>query len=150
MSAFRGSTPEGSRAGRGIAVDSRRARLAIGLVLVMTLVSARSMLLWPPAAGPDVIDYEMRFAKLRQELPLRGIVGYVSDSSFVGDFFLTQYELAPRVVYPRATLPPSVPDPIVIGNFNSPVAVPDVLSKNRLAITRNFGSGVLLLRPEGR
>jgi hypothetical protein len=118
----------------------------------MALASARTMLVSAPVPGPEVTDFERRFAPLREALPQRGMVGYVSDTDSVGEFFLTQYVLAPIVVYPRpAGFATSSSGPIlVVGNFNSPASIPDILTKNRLMMKRNFGDGVLLLEPEAR
>jgi hypothetical protein len=76
----------------------------------------------------------------------------VSDTDSVGEFFLTQYVLAPIVVYPRPEgFAASRSGPIlVVGNFNSPAGIADALAKNRLMVKRNFGDGVLLLEPEVR
>ena len=78
-----------------------------------------------------------RFAKLREVLPARGVVGYIGppQSSALGYYYLTQYALAPVVV------DSSTAHPLVIGNFpNSP---PQGVPAN-LTLVRDFGDGLLL------
>jgi hypothetical protein len=114
------------------------------LVLLLVLISARTMLTSSPIPGPDITDHERRFAPLRNGLPRRGTIGYVSDTDSPGEYFITQYVLAPVVVdaHPNGSL--------IVGNFNSPATIPGVLAKNRLVIKHDFGGGVLLLEPERR
>ena len=79
-----------------------------------------------------------RFAALRDELPSRGVIGYIGDSgdSATPDYYLTQYALAP-VVVDRST-----DHKLIVGNFPStrPPQLPSALQ-----VVKDFGNGVVLL-----
>lgn len=130
----------------------KRTKAALILVFLLAIASAYTLLVSPPEPGLDVTGFEKRFAPLREALPQRGMVGYVSDSDFIGEFYLTQYTLAPVVVYLYPSgFATSTPRPtLVVGNFNSPASIPDVLARNGLMVKRDFGDGVLLLEAEAR
>ena len=77
---------------------------------------------------------------LRQALPERGVVGYVTDAQ--GDelglrYFSTQYVLAPLVVQI------DMKQGLVIGDFRVPSAAERHLED--LVVLRDFGNGLLLL-----
>lgn len=134
-----------------VRVYPKRAKAAIILLFLIVLASARTMLVSTPQGGPDVTGLERRLAALRKALPQRGIVGYVSDTDSVGEFFMTQYVLAPVVVYRGTAFATFTPGPIlVVGDFDSPANIPKVLATNGLTVKRNFGDGVLLLEPVAR
>ncbi len=89
-----------------------------------------------------------RFRSLREELPGRGVVGYLSDTTegLEGTrvYYLTQYYVAPVVV---------ARDPaheLVIANFASRDAVAAAAASHNLAVVRDFGNGVALLRRVSR
>jgi hypothetical protein len=104
-----------------------RARIALPLFVLLSVasgveVAARLALPNLRAAGgvDPVTRYDLRFQSLRDELPPRGVIGYVSDKQTAGHFtslegmkeyFMTQYSLAPVIVVvgPEADL--------VVGNF---------------------------------
>jgi hypothetical protein len=79
-----------------------------------------------------------RFAALREALPKRGVIGYVGQTdgvTAVGDYYVTQYALAPLVV------DDSRAHAIVIGNF--PSSRPSQFPRD-LELLKDFGHGVLL------
>ena len=89
-----------------------------------------------------------RFRSLREDLPARGVVGYLSDSpegiEGTRAYYLTQYYLAPVVV---------AQDPaheLVIANFSSPAAVGAAAAAHHLAVMRDFANGVALLHRVSR
>jgi hypothetical protein len=129
-----------------------RTWVAIAIVLLAAFGSAITMVQSRPAPGPDVAAFERRMAPLRQALPAQGLVGYVSDTDYAGDGYMTQYALAPLVVYAYANrFGLSLSEPVlVIGNFSAPAAVAGVLDANDLVVTRDFGDGLLLLQPKAR
>jgi len=131
----------------------KRTQAAIAVVFVLALLGVHRLLVSAPERGLDVAAFDRRFAAMRDTLP-RGVVGYLSDSDFFGEYYATQYALAPVVVYalPRpAGFARSGSAPIlVVGNFNSPARIPDALARNTLILKRDFGGGVLLLEPETR
>jgi len=121
---------------------SQRTKVAtLIFVLCCLLSSARLLIETPRAASPRGDDIarrsDQRFAALKTELPQRGVVGYVGETGnlAVGDYYLTQYALAPLVVEQSSN------HAIVVGNFPSGVA--SGLPAN-LQLTRDFGDGVLL------
>ena len=94
-------------------------------------------------------EYLERFLTLRQVLPKRGVVGYISDDTTDEDIFaprkyLAQYSLAPVI------LARSLDCSLVVGNFrNHP---PDFESYRKMGLTplRDFGNGVILFTREVR
>jgi hypothetical protein len=121
---------------------SRITIASVSFVLCCLLSSVRLIVDAPAAAlksGSDDIASrsDQRFSALKGALPERGVVGYVGESGplAAGDYYLTQYALAPVVV------DHSPNHDLVIGNF------PDSLSRDvpsNLQLKKDFGSGVLL------
>jgi hypothetical protein len=90
-----------------------------------------------------VSGYERRYDAVRPFLPKLGVVGYLSDRMEPNEqFLLTQYTLVPL----RVDLSPD--HPIVVGNFFDPRAGPALARRHGLAVVRDFGNGLLLLRQE--
>lgn len=80
---------------------------------------------------------------LKQRLPARGEVGYVTDlSGDEGDrsFYLAQYTLSPLIVE-RTTQAE-----LVVGNFKDPVLASEIAIRNDLILVENFGQGIFLFR----
>jgi hypothetical protein len=117
--------------------------MTIGSVVFLAccvLSSARMVIDAPrPGSSPGEIAKrsDQRFSVLRAALPARGVVGYVGDLGppALGDYYLTQYALAPLVV------DHSLNHSLVIGNFpnESMPAQP-----SGLHLINDFGAGVLL------
>jgi hypothetical protein len=137
-------------------IFSQPTRVTVGLLLIVlfTLVSnlqfvriaisARGTI----AKGDEVTRYEARFQKLRQTLPSRGVVGYVSDSNPEGfprnreyfrRYYLTQYSLAPLVVVNSTE-----PD-LLIGDVDSAAHSERVITPG-FTLVKDFGDGVMLFR----
>jgi hypothetical protein len=132
--------------------EPRRAQAAMALIALLALLCWKAMLLSDPEGGPDPAAVEKRFAPLRAALPPRGAVGYLSDSDFGGDYYLTARALAPLVVF-QAPLGFSTYAPgsiLVVGSFTSPAAIPRLLALNKLIVRQDFDNGVFLLEPETR
>jgi hypothetical protein len=138
-----------------------RVRAAYLLLIACTLYASAS-LLYEKATGfpglpPDdpVSVHERRIEPLRAYLPQRGTVGYVTaleidrvfareralkDVELLGHFILTQYTLAPVLVYPR-------PDqPLVVGNFINTQPDQALLDRYGLVPLKDFGDGLILYR----
>ena len=104
-------------------------------------------------SGDPISEYEKRFTGVRQVLPQKGAVGFLSDvpATFLkgddvraGTRYLTQYVLSPVVVYDNAQYP------LVVGNVpSSPHPSPDLLKILRLRPIANYGNGVVLFEREG-
>jgi hypothetical protein len=96
-----------------------------------------------------VAGYEERFEVFRKSVPPRSVLGYVSDNppgdvSEGGEFFLTQYTLAPSIITNSAE------QPLVVGNFHTNNPDPAKLSAKRLMILKDYGHDVFLLRNAAR
>jgi hypothetical protein len=94
--------------------------------------------------GTDAIAMDAsRFRGLRESLPRRGVVGYLSDVSgkLESDkaYYLTQYYLAPVVVAPDAA------HEIVVANFASRPAMTAAAVGHGLVVERDYSNGVALL-----
>jgi len=104
-------------------------------------------------SGDPISGYEERFTALRQVLPRKGAVGFLSDvpapflkgdNRRAGTLYLTQYVLSPVVVYDNAQYP------LVVGNFHSSThPLPELLKSLRLRPIANYGNGVVLFKREG-
>lgn len=79
-----------------------------------------------------------RFSTLKNELPARGVIGYIGESndSAIPDYYLMQYALVPLVV-DRSTN-----HEIIVGNFPS-TRLPQF--PPTFQVVKDFGNGVVLL-----
>ena len=137
------------------------ARIKVGLALVFLLVllSGLPQIVSKPAewarARPldEIVARDRRFAELREALPRRGTVGYITDGPLVrplGDgkvvsvLEIAQYCLAPLILV-NSTEPE-----IIIGEFSSLESGARAISAQRLVVTRWFEDGLCLLRKGGK
>lgn len=122
----------------------------------------------PDYVGSDVaVEHERRLAPLREVLPARGTVGYLTDlppgrvvrSSFLGgnkvptppgerrawrELFLTQYALVPVIVDPVSVSAPAAHELVVVNvHEGEDLAEPDTRG---LVLVRDFGGGIRLYR----
>ena len=118
--------------------------LVMGLLALLTFASYAAVVL-RGGGNPATIGMDAnRFRSLREALPARGVVGYLSDTTAGMEgakaYYLTQYYLAPVVV---------AQDPaheLVIANFASPAAVAAAAAAHDFTVIRDFGNGVGLLQ----
>ncbi len=91
---------------------------------------------------------EERLSELKDILPPRGVVGYISNVESWGYWearcVLTQYVLAPVVVERGAERE------LVIGNFDNPPELVDILREYHLTLVRDFGNGIMLFKKRGQ
>lgn len=141
-------------------------KLGIASLLVYALISCGGVLSeqykeythFTRHFGDPISEYEKRFTSLRQVLPRKVAVGFLSDvpapflkgdggpNDFTraGTLYLTQYVLSPVVVHDDAQ------HPLVVGNFHSsPHPSPELLKSLRLRPVANYGNGVVLFQREG-
>ena len=95
----------------------------------------------------DISGYLNRFLTLRQFMPKRGVVGYLSDDSADEDIstprkYLAQYSLAPVI------LARSLDYSLVVGNFRNRPPDFEPYRKMGLIPLRDFGNGVVLFARE--
>jgi len=126
-------------------------RIAIIAIVICTLLvniyTLFDIIAFPWKLAPDVTMHIKRFEALRQELPSRGIAGYISDDT-ADDYaseiriYLAQYSLAPVI------LVRSLDQQLVVGNFRN--SSPDLEIYNRMGLIpqKNYGSGVVLFKRE--
>jgi hypothetical protein len=130
-------------------------RVKIGLLLIALFASVSQLqalrsarVAYRSLSRPDEVTlYEVRLRELKQVLPARGVVGYVSDST--GDaerpesdqarrsfkrYLLTQYALVPVVVVRSVNADRVVGDFEPSGGFRPP----------GFTAVRDFGAGVVL------
>ena len=105
----------------------------------------------PAASGDRATEQERRVRPLREHLPARGVVGYISDGliadSFTSvealqDYFLTQYALAPVIVL-KGTDPP-----LVVGVYAAEAAAEMTTGRvypGGLVVLHDLANGVVLL-----
>jgi hypothetical protein len=135
-------------------MSAARARAGIAIILLMgvfallTFASYAAVILRGGGTADGIAMDANRFRSLREALPARAVVGYLSDNTEAMEgaraYYLTQYYLAPVVV---------ARDPaheLVIANFASPAAVAAATTAHDLTVTRDFGNGVALLRRASR
>ena len=100
----------------------------------------------------EVTQHESRFQQLKELLPPRTAVGYVTDPTPQGPasddqlprlafkrYLLTQYALLPAIVLP------GIQGALVVGNFYSSNGI-DSEATRGLTLIRDFGDGVMLFR----
>ena len=140
-------------------------RLKVGLLLLLglTLAASLNLLYQNGKAYPDFLKtdpvtiHETRINQLKGALPRTAAIGYVtavdnekifyyerslSNVEFLAQYILTQYTLAPVIVY-------NSPDyPLVVGNYIDGSPDADFLKKNRLTPVRDFGDGLILYQKE--
>jgi hypothetical protein len=92
-----------------------------------------------------VAGFEARFDALRKTIPPRSVLGYLSDNatndpSYLAEYYLTQYTLAPSIVKPT---PGEV---LVVVNYHTPEPDRAALSAHNLIPIQLFGDGVMLCR----
>jgi hypothetical protein len=150
--------------GGGIEVTpeyARRAAYGAALLVLIALFGVTRVLCQdspgtPPTLDSQVQAYTERYAGLRDLLPARGVIGYISESSaappredeapdepaaYQGRWFmLTQYALAPLIVVRDSGRP------VVICNVSDPQEAPRVCQGPGLTLLRDLGNGVALLR----
>jgi hypothetical protein len=127
-----------------------RSRAGIAIVLLMgglalcTLTSYALILARTPAGRSDIDMNAERFRALREVLPARGVVGYLSDESAgfadTRTYYLTEYYLAPAVVARGDAYE------LVVGNFHWGSAIAAAAKAHGLAVERDFSNGVTLMR----
>jgi hypothetical protein len=90
--------------------------------------------------------FEKRFELLHKDMPPHGVMGYVSDNpandevTSQGEFYLTQYTLAPVIIKP------STEEPLEIANFHTAKPNADLLKAKHLVDVRDYGNDVHLYR----
>ena len=140
-------------------------RLKVGLLLLLglTLAASLNLLYQNGKAYPDFLKtdpvtiHERRINQIKGALPGTAAVGYVtavdnekifyyerslSNVEFLAQYILTQYTLAPVIVY-------NSPDyPLVVGNYIDGSPDPGFLKRKALIPVRDFGDGLLLYQKE--
>ncbi len=123
------------------AVKLGAATLLVGSALQTSIVNLVHLHRVVPAPNDFMARHDRRFEPLRDALPKRGIVGYMSDAATEYDQelrrSLAQYSLAPLVVQSDTG------QPLIVGEFTDPAAV----AKGRdlgLTVLRDFGDGLVL------
>ena len=131
-------------------MSAARARAGVAIIMLMgalalcTFAGYAAVVLRGGANSAGIDMDANRFRHLREDLPARGVVGYLSDITEGQEgarvYYLTQYYLAPVVV---------ARDPaheLVIANFSSPAAVGAAAAAHNCTVVRDFRNGVALLR----
>ena len=142
-------------------------RLKVGLLLLLGLTLAASLNLlyqngkvYPDFLKTDPVTiHETRINQIKGALPGTAAVGYVtavdnekifyyerslSNVEFLAQYILTQYTLAPVIVY-------NSPDyPLVVGNYIDGSPDPGFLKRKALIPVRDFGDGLILYQKEPR
>lgn len=138
-----------------------RARYGAGLLALIAFFGVSRVICRtgpeaPPTLDAQVQSYTDRYAALKDLLPLRGTVGYLSEGpgppaseNQAPDeteayqarwFMLTQYALAPVVVVRDPNRP------LVVCNVQDPTRVSQVCQRPGLVLVRDLGNGIALLR----
>ena len=142
-----------------------RTRAGLILLLAVTVYANLNLLfnrvqLYPELKQTDPITiHEGRIEQIKKILPPTPVLGYVTtieneklflnersfrDVELLAQYYLTQYTLAPILVYNSPNFP------LVIGNFIDGPASPEWIREKGLAPLHDFGDGLILYRKEGR
>lgn len=140
-------------------------RLKVGLLLLLglTLAASLNLLYQSGKVYPDFLKtdpvtiHERRINQIKSALPQTVSVGYVtavdnekifyyerslSNVEFLAQYILTQYTLAPVIVY-------NSPDyPLVVGNYIDGSPDPGFLKRKALIPVKDFGDGLILYQKE--
>ena len=115
--------------------------LLVGSALQTNIVNLVHLYRVVPAPNDFMARHDQRFELLRDALPKRGIVGYISDAATEYDHelrrSLAQYSLAPLIVQSDTR------QPLIIGEFTDPAAIAKGRDLN-LTVLRDFGDGLVL------
>ena|SRR5436190_13584417 len=121
--------------------------LLVGSALQTNIVNLVHLYRVVPAPNDFMARHDQRFALLRDALPKRGIVGYISDAATEYDHelrrSLAQYSLAPLIVQSDTR------QPLIIGEFTDPAAIAKGRDLN-LTVLRDFGDGLILFERSPR
>lgn len=115
--------------------------IASAFWLLLDLVGALSR---PESFG--VASFEKRFEMLHQELLPHSVLGYVSDNpandlvTSQGEFYLTQYTLAPVIIKPSTT------EQFEVANFHTNTPDAALLKAKHLVDVKDYGYDVHLYR----
>jgi len=116
--------------------------LLVGAALLPNLARLAQLLRLPPANVDEMAQRDRRFESLRDVLPQRAVVGYVSDARDPTELqirlMLAQFSLAPVIVVSGTQRVP------IVGDFSNPDSIGRGLDPE-LTILRDFGNGVVLL-----
>ena len=127
--------------------------IVITSIIIFSLFINVSMLIesmvFPEELTPDISRYESRFLVLRQALPRRAVLGYISDASADEEtseyrILIARYALAPLVIVK------SLDYPLIVGNFRKTSPDLGIYRKQGLIPLRDFGNGVVLFSRELR
>ena len=115
--------------------------LLVGSALQTNIVNLVHLYRVIPAPEDFMARHDQRFEPLRDALPKRGIVGYMSDAPNEYEHelrrSLAQYSLAPLIVQAGTT------QPLIVAEFTDPAAV--VRGRElQLTVLRDFGNGLIL------
>ncbi len=132
-----------SQLGRAVRIGA--VILLVDSALLSNFAHLKHLLRDSPAPNVFMTQRDQRFELLRDALPKRGTVGYLSDATNWADretrLMLAQFALAPLILVSGAD------QALVVGEFSDPAAV----AKDRdpkLTVVRDLGDGlVLFARP---
>jgi hypothetical protein len=130
------------RVGHTLRVEAGVLLLCVSAVIYAAEICRRNHVLTKTAPDPVTL-HEKRLARLRQRLPPRGVVGYVTDAAGAEAwrrFATTQYSLSPLIVE-RTT-----GGELVLGDFKDPGTMPAVADGYCLLPVEDFGEGLVLFR----
>jgi hypothetical protein len=125
-----------------------REQAGIAIILLMSALAVCTLagysLIKRDTPGPGAIFMdEDRFTGIRTILPLRGTVGYLSDTGGRREnpkaYYLTQYFLAPVVIAPDTA------HEFVVANFASRSSIAILAASHGLRVEKDFSNGVALL-----
>ncbi len=127
---------------------------AVALVAAVSLLSIGRLFfqmadLYPSTPTPDgVTDFDQRFAGVKDMLPAKGVIGYMTDpgasatdTNAQAEYYLAQYSLAPILVVN------SDQQRYVVGNFHKVVTAGSLRDRG-YKLLRQFGNGIALLENE--
>ena len=132
---------------------SRLTSVILLIVVFAFLINAYQLtknIIFPAKITQRIIfNYEKRFISLRQALPRRGVVGFITDvgkDEYREDpetrILTAQYSLAPII------LGNSLDYPLIVGHFRNPTPDFEFYRNKGLIPLRDFGNGIFLFKRE--
>ena len=118
--------------------------IALGLLSAVWILASEAARFHGSPSKTPANELVERFERVRKDLSLRGVVGYVGDDrkdadARGADFMLVQYALLPAIVVWKTDRE------LVVGNFPDPAAGRRISESKGLTVLKDLGDGVMLL-----
>ncbi|MHC4201904.1 MAG: hypothetical protein ACYSU0_18095 [Planctomycetota bacterium] len=118
--------------------------IALGLLSAVWILASEAARFQGSPANDPTSEFVERFERIKEDLSLRGVVGYIGDDAKgvdegAAEFALVQYALLPVIVVWETDRE------LVVGNFHDSAAGRGISESKGLTVLKDLGGGVMLL-----